>query len=376
MKSVIVDIKDGFAAVLSDDGCIEKIKDNNYSIGQVIYLKERKGMKSKKLAVMASTAAAFLMFCGATVWANVNPYSYVSLDVNPSIEFTLNRFDRVLSVEAVNADGEEILKKVTLDEVKYEKIDEALTMAIDAIYEEGYFTSDIEGDVEGGLVIATYGKDEEKSEELAERLGELAEGLEEGDTVADTEENDVNDENQEKDIVEESEEELANQDSDDEGLSVEVVSVGLQRVRDARELGVTPGKLNLVQKLQATMDNPDDFDTEVWLTKSVKEIQKATKENKKALKASVDSKVMEKEINDTTDVIVEDKGDEANTEAEEKMNKVEKTEKINSIEKKEKVDQIDKKENNNNGNARSAEVKQKSNNGIAKGNNGNGNNKK
>lgn len=308
MKSVIVYIKDGFAAVLSDDGCIEKIKDNNYSIGQVINLKKRRVKISKKLAIMASTAAAFVMLCGAGVWATTSPYSYVSLDVNPSIEFTLNRFDRVLSVSAVNDDGETILKEIELDEMKYEKIDEALTKTINAISEDGYF----EDEIEGGIVIATSGEDEQKSEELAEELEEDA-----------------------KMAVEENENEVA----------VEAISVGLERVQEARKLNVTPGKLNLVQKLQATTENPEEFNTEEWLQKPVKEIMKATKENRKALKVSDDSEVEEENIDEVTDINDDDTMIDGN-----KIRK-------QAVEK-EKI-----KNTNNNSNKKNVEAKEKSNNG-------------
>lgn len=65
---------------------------------------------------------------------------------------------------------------------------------------------------------------------------------------------------------------------------MEAVSVGLDRVQQARTLGTTPGKLNLVQKLQASSQAPDDINLEEWLNKPVKEIMKAIKQNKKDAK--------------------------------------------------------------------------------------------
>ena len=38
------------------------------------------------------------------------PVSYVSIDVNPSVELTLNRVDRVISATAFNGDGEAVLE--------------------------------------------------------------------------------------------------------------------------------------------------------------------------------------------------------------------------------------------------------------------------
>lgn len=47
------------------------------------------------------------------------PVSYVSIDVNPSIELALNRFDRVVSMAAYNVEGEKILKSLPLKGKKY-----------------------------------------------------------------------------------------------------------------------------------------------------------------------------------------------------------------------------------------------------------------
>lgn len=56
------------------------------------------------------------------------PVSYISIDVNPSIELALNRFDRVLSVTAYNTEGEEVIKNLELKGKIY-------TSAIDTIVE-------------------------------------------------------------------------------------------------------------------------------------------------------------------------------------------------------------------------------------------------
>ena len=53
------------------------------------------------------------------------PVSYVSIDVNPSIELALNRFDAVVSATAYNEEGNTILKQLDLKGKKYtEAIDD------------------------------------------------------------------------------------------------------------------------------------------------------------------------------------------------------------------------------------------------------------
>jgi hypothetical protein len=245
MKAVVVEIKDNFVAALTDDGCIIRMRNHHYIIGQVIQV-EKKVSKIRKIpkAAVAACIVMVLGLLGLGAYAYATPTTYVSLDVNPSIEYSLNMFDRVLSVKAVNDDGTEILKQVNLENMSNKTIDEAIKLTIKEISEEGYF----DGEAEGGIVITTSAKDLKRAAELAEHLKESAdEELSENDKEAD----------------------------------VEAQAVGKERVERARALGVTPGKLNLVEKLQKSADNPEEYDTVTWLNKPVKEIMKEIKKNRK-----------------------------------------------------------------------------------------------
>lgn len=208
-------------------------------------------MKKKTASIVRTAAAAaaiFLLSLGT--WAYITPYAYVSLDVNPSIEYTLNRFERVLSVQAVNDDGQEIVKEIGLDNLRNKTIDDAIAQTVEQINEHDYFQG------EGAIVIATSAKDIKKAAALADRL---------------------------KDEVDD-ETEGQGQDVD-----VEAISVGRERVDEARELGVTPGRLNLVEKLRDSYDGEDDFDTEAWLQKPVKDLMAAIKENREVSKADLNA---------------------------------------------------------------------------------------
>lgn len=99
MKACVVEMKGTFAAVLSDDGCIRKVKNRNYAIGQVIEMGNRTIHFSVKTAALAACVAVVVLLSSVTAWAYCTPYDYVSLDVNPSIEFSVNRFDRVISAK-------------------------------------------------------------------------------------------------------------------------------------------------------------------------------------------------------------------------------------------------------------------------------------
>lgn len=273
MKNIVLEINHNEAVILSDDGTVSKIKNNNYSIGQVISMENTKKPKSKLYTFAASFVAAMIILT-VGVFAYFTPVNYVSLDVNPSIEYTINLFDRVLSFESVNEDGKQIIKNLNL---KNKKITQALEETLEKIVAEGYITKS----ENAGVVISIT--DSAKAEVLV------------------------------NEILEKTEKYLADNDESDEiDVDVEVEAVGRERVTEARKLGITPGKLNLIEKLRDSTDDPDDFVIEDWVDKSVQEINKAVKENRNNKKAEnkIDNNNDEDNDDDSNDDVDEDEDDD------------------------------------------------------------------
>ncbi len=278
MKGIVVELRNKEAIVLSDSGSVITIKNNNYQIGEEIQMGNTKKSKVKFIAVAAGFIIAFTTV-GGGAYAYNKPYSYVSLDVNPSIEYSVNVFDRVIDATAVNEDGEAILDNI---DVENKTIDEAIKDTVSEISDQGYITED----ETGGIVISTSSDNDTKSEELADELKSDAEEV-------------ISEKNLE--------------------ASVEVLSVGKERVQEARELGVTPGKLNLVEKLQKSAANPDDISIEEWINKPVKDIMKATKANREEQKTKPEQAVTndnseQVDNNQSEDTNVQDTVEKANTE--------------------------------------------------------------
>ncbi len=239
MKSVVIEIRGNVATLLSDNGCIINVKNKNYEIGQEVI----NSMKNKSKMITAIAAAAcFVVVLTAGVAAYNVPTSYVSFDVNPSIEYEVNMFGKVVSVNGVNDDGSELIAEIELDKLKNKSIDDALSLTVDKVTEAGYLNE--EG---SGIVIATSAKNMKKAGELAEKLEEVA--------------NDACEKNNRERVA-------------------QAEAVGKERVEEARELGVTPGKLNIVQKLRDSSEDPGNFNIDEWLDKSVKDIMAQTNKNK------------------------------------------------------------------------------------------------
>lgn len=68
---------------------------------------------------------------GYTVYSR--PVSYISIDVNPSIELAVNRFDRVVSAKGYNAVGQDILQHIPLKNISY-------LQAIDRLLQDAYYS--------------------------------------------------------------------------------------------------------------------------------------------------------------------------------------------------------------------------------------------
>lgn len=311
MKGIVIETNSNEAAVLSDNGAVLKIKNKHYKKGQVVNMKENNKMR---FFAKAGSIAAVLAITAVSGYAYTNPTSYVSLDVNPSIEYSVNAFDRVVSVTAVNDDGEVITKELDL---KNEKITKAIQKTVDKLIETGYITDDDNA----GIIIAISNSDEKKAEDLAEEIEEET-----------------------QDYMEEN----------GETAEVEAEAVGKERVEEAKAMGVTPGKLNLVQKLAASSDDVDEIDVEEWLNKSVKEINKTIKENRKSIKDNEtteeldeeeieDEDLDEEEIEDE-ELNEEDTNDEDSKEKNENKPVKENKIKQHNIKKPEKIDEEDKTE--------------------------------
>jgi len=103
------------------------------------------GPARRALAVIY-TMAVFLFGAGGYAWF-FTPVSYVSIDINPSVELALNRLDRVVLVTAYNTQGDALLKGLRLKGKNY-------IQAIDMIADSGQMLQYLKSDEELVLTVA------------------------------------------------------------------------------------------------------------------------------------------------------------------------------------------------------------------------------
>lgn len=176
MKAVIVDLRDGQAAALCDDGRVVKLADPGYSLGQLVDVHARKRRTPRWVRWASTAAAAALLLAGAgggAAWAM--PYGVVSLDVNPSLEYTINRFDYVLKVEGVNEDGKEMLSRMDTSQLLRRPIGEALEASVQQL-EDGEWL----GGESDEILISAGTKQPSHAEKLVQSLEDDLGGRREG----------------------------------------------------------------------------------------------------------------------------------------------------------------------------------------------------
>lgn len=100
-------------------------------------------------------------------WLYFIPTSYISIDVNPSIELGINRFDKVVSVAGYNADGEALAAAL---DIKYLDYDAALEQVLSS----EAITSCLSQD--GLVTIGVIGGDAEHCQHLLNQVRACAKG--------------------------------------------------------------------------------------------------------------------------------------------------------------------------------------------------------
>lgn len=165
MKAVVLEIRKKEAAVLVQDGQIIKIRRLDLQPGDTIEISEADLQKNRtrhfngkmtRYATAAALALALLGGGGTHMYNTAFACSYVSLDINPSIEYVLNRQDQILDVLAVNDDAKEIVAELKESGIKKDSLSEALEKTTEILESSGYITDDTD------YIIVNVASDDKK----------------------------------------------------------------------------------------------------------------------------------------------------------------------------------------------------------------------
>lgn len=97
-------------------------------IRSFLYQEQMKRMHAGRVMRRVGAAAACLVL-GITVWMYLTPTAEISIDINPSVELEVNRFDQVISAEGMNPEGVQLEESLQLCFISYE---EAINRILDS----------------------------------------------------------------------------------------------------------------------------------------------------------------------------------------------------------------------------------------------------
>lgn len=144
-------LRSAFDAVQAEEELKANTKD---FLHRQLYERRRKTRIVPKRLV-ACFAAVFL--CASGYLSYFTPVAAVSIDINPSLELAVNRFDRVIEVMGYNADGQLLAEELSLRHMKYED-------AVNTVTENEMVVACLAA---GGILeITVAGKSETKTAEM------------------------------------------------------------------------------------------------------------------------------------------------------------------------------------------------------------------
>lgn len=231
MKAVIVDLNGNDAVALRDDGRFEKIKNKNYSIGQEITLQAQTIRFPKQAAIAASVAIVIAACGGMGTYTWSNPISYVSLDINPSIAYSLNEFNRVITVSGMNEEGAAVVDAIG-DSLKNTDITTALSITVEQLSTDAYLDSENTN----YMIIGVYSDKDSKADALMSTVDEFT----------------------------------ANS---AETCSITTVNVSKETKETADSYGITGGKMELINEIANVAADPEEVDPAALADLTVAELE-------------------------------------------------------------------------------------------------------
>ncbi|MCT4619073.1 MAG: anti-sigma factor domain-containing protein [Marinisporobacter sp.] len=175
-RGCVMKVEKDFAIILTDTmEYIKVIKKDNLHVGKrIIFVKDdiykEKKVSYKKFGIIA--AIFVMMIFSVTSINKLNMFNHVSLgataiisvDINPSIEFEINKKSEVIRVKPFNQEGQELID----EDLKGKPIEEALAIIIRNAEEKEYITEE----KNSILISTTVIEDdfEEKTKELEKHI--------------------------------------------------------------------------------------------------------------------------------------------------------------------------------------------------------------
>ncbi len=176
MKAVVMELREGKAAILDHNGVFRIIEDQHYRIGQVLEIPEKMPGDQQKIllfrrhlkkhTLQAAAAAAVILTAGGGVAAVTVPVTSITVEADTKLVYQLNLLDHVLSVDTTDS-GFSSMDDLR-SEVRGKRLDEAMDITLDLMSENGKIE---EPDMQMNVTVRShFGKEEGIEKTLEGRI--------------------------------------------------------------------------------------------------------------------------------------------------------------------------------------------------------------
>ena len=178
MNYLVMEVHPAYAVVLDEEGRFLKAANLRYQVGDTVRdivelrpPREKRPALWKPLSGVVGLAACLCIVFFGYYQPNFVPYGALRIQINPDVELTLSRTDRVLELEGLNADGQILIEGYDYGGKDREDVTEELVeRAIDMGYLSGGETVSIT--VTSADTDWQAREEQEAREDLEERYGE------------------------------------------------------------------------------------------------------------------------------------------------------------------------------------------------------------
>ena len=141
MKYMVMEVHTGYAVVMDEDGRFLKAADRHYEVGQLVteitpMAAPRKKMQPWIYSLAAVAACLALLF---TMLLPAAPYASVYVKINPEVRIDVDKYDRVVGLEGINADGIALIEGYDYHRKDLNLVADEL---VDLAIASGYLTAD------------------------------------------------------------------------------------------------------------------------------------------------------------------------------------------------------------------------------------------
>ena len=215
-------------------------------VNEAVRYQRKKKNVMPALMKIAAAAACLCLLIGMGMFGNTRKVdSIVSIDVNPSIQLTVSKDDKILSAVALNKDAEVVLEGMELKKVD---LDTALNALIGSLLKNGYLD-----EVYNAINVCVENNDTQRADEISEKVKQEINNLMiQNDLIGD--------------------------------VNSQTCPVDQQLKELAEKYGISVGKLTLAQKVSENLDISLDIAvkftiSELWALLEAEDVELLTKDD-------------------------------------------------------------------------------------------------